>query len=89
MRWEWLRNGVMATSWMILLAASAFSQSRISALDHISTNALERFDLRGALVDNRLRITTIEDGAVIPSNHQHPTVAWETAGDSSALFWSS
>lgn len=69
-----------------LAVASAFTESRVVAIDNISPNALARFNRTAAVVDERLRITSIENNAVIPKNHRYPIVEWESPEDCSTAF---
>ena len=56
------------------------------SLDKIPANALARFDRDRAVVDDRLRITSIENNAVVPKNHLHPIIEWEVPDDYSTAF---
>lgn len=62
------------------------SPAQVIALDNISTNALVRFDRARAILDGRIRITSLQDNAVIPKNHLHPIVEWETPESYSTAF---
>lgn|GEM_PF-1990746 len=81
-----MANNVLIIVVGCFLAAAAPAWSQIIALDNISANALARFDRARAVFDERLRITSIEDNAVIPRNHLHPIVEWETPESYSAAF---
>jgi len=60
--------------------------AEIVTLDNIATNALARFDRAHARPDERLRITSVENNAVIPNNLQHLIVEWEAPEDYSTAF---
>ena len=70
----------------VLPVAGTYGGPHIVALDNISTNSVTRFDRAGAVIDERLRITSVEDNAVIPKNHLYPIVEWESPEDYSTAF---
>jgi len=76
---------ILAAGWWFA-ACNAFPESRLIALDNISTNAAARFDRAHATVDERLRITSIENNAVIPRNHLCPIVEWDSPEEYSTAF---
>jgi hypothetical protein len=52
------------------------AESQTIARDGISTDTLQRFDRSRAIPDPSLRITSLQNDAVIPNNYRYPVIEW-------------
>jgi WD40-like Beta Propeller Repeat len=63
----------------------AFTAAPEIVLNKVDPTVVKQFDPVNAIVDPALRITSIEDGAVIPDNYLYPVLEWQTPGNNDGV----